>query len=169
MEDLGLAWSAPEEPTHSLLDEWYLKGHCGTMAVLQVFQAKLLHFMDESGQDSDAFKELRTATDLALHATKATAQAIGKAMANLVVLEHHFWLNLTEIRDGGLPQLASLVYGTIWPCCRWVCRAFYSGTEDLADSVSLLAKVIQCGGWFKSPKDPIHPAACKTDSALAKT
>ncbi len=28
VEDLGLAWSAPEEPTHGLLDEWYLKGCC---------------------------------------------------------------------------------------------------------------------------------------------
>ncbi len=42
---------------------------------------------------------MRTATDLALCATKATEQAIVKAMANLVVLECHLWLNLTEIRD----------------------------------------------------------------------
>ncbi len=26
VEDLGLEWSAPEEPAHSLLDEWYLPG-----------------------------------------------------------------------------------------------------------------------------------------------
>lgn len=51
-----------------------------------MFQAKLLCSMDESGQEhQEAFKELRTATDLALHATKATAQAIGKNMASLVV------------------------------------------------------------------------------------
>lgn len=55
--------------------------------------------MEESGQHQDAFKELRTATDLALRATKATAQAVGKTMASLVVLERHLWLNLTEIRD----------------------------------------------------------------------
>ncbi len=69
------------------------------MSVLQVFQAKLLRDMDESGWDPNAFTELRTATDLALRATKATAQAISKAMANLVVLECHLWLNLMEIRD----------------------------------------------------------------------
>lgn len=69
------------------------------MSVLQVFQAKLLWDMDESGRDPNAFTELRTATDLALRATKATAQAISKAMTNLVVLECHLWLNLTEIRD----------------------------------------------------------------------
>ncbi len=57
------------------------------MAVLQVFQAKLLHDLDESGRDSNTFKELRTVPGLALRITKATAQAIGKAMANLEVVE----------------------------------------------------------------------------------
>lgn len=55
--------------------------------------------MDKSGPSHDAFKELCTATDLGLRATKATAQAIGKAMGNSVVLECHLWLNLTEIKD----------------------------------------------------------------------
>lgn len=59
------------------------------MAVLQVFQAKLLRSMDETGPDPDAFRDLRSATDLALHTTKATAQAIGRAMANQAVLERH--------------------------------------------------------------------------------
>lgn len=27
MEELGLGWSLPEEPTHSHLDEWFLLGH----------------------------------------------------------------------------------------------------------------------------------------------
>lgn len=69
------------------------------MVVLQVFQAKLLLSMDESGQGSEAFKELHTASDLALRTTKATEQAICKAMSYLVVLECHLWQNLTEIRD----------------------------------------------------------------------
>lgn len=30
-----------------------------------------------------------------------TAQAIARAMASLVVLECHLWLNLTEIREAG--------------------------------------------------------------------
>lgn len=68
-----------------------------TMAVLQVFQAKLFQYMDES--DPDAFRDLRSTTDLALCATKTTAQAIDRAMASLVVLERHVWLNLTEIKD----------------------------------------------------------------------
>ncbi len=64
-----------------------------------MFQAKLLCNMDESGQHQEAFKELRTASNLSLRATKATAWAISKTMASLVVLERHLWLNLTEIRD----------------------------------------------------------------------
>lgn len=39
---------------------------------------------------SDAFRKLHTENE---------QLAIGKAMANLVVLEHHLWLNLTEIKD----------------------------------------------------------------------
>lgn len=41
--------------------------------------------MDESGPDLAAFK--------------STAQVTGCAMANLVVLKCHLWLNLTEIKD----------------------------------------------------------------------
>ncbi|XDV20475.1 hypothetical protein PO909_025797 [Leuciscus waleckii] len=69
------------------------------MAVLQVYQAKLLQSIDEVGPNPEAFSDLRSATDLALQATKATAQAIGKSMASLVVLERHLWLNLTEIKE----------------------------------------------------------------------
>ncbi len=51
--------------------------------------------MDGSNPNSSAFNELSSATDLALRATKMTAQAIGRSMASLVVLERHLWLNLT--------------------------------------------------------------------------
>ncbi len=47
-----------------------------------MFQAKLLHGMDEFGPNPKAFKELHTTTDLALCTTKASAQVSGKAMAN---------------------------------------------------------------------------------------
>ncbi|KAL0200336.1 hypothetical protein M9458_003523, partial [Cirrhinus mrigala] len=70
-----------------------------SMAVLQVFQAKLLAETDKSALDTATLTELRSATDLALRATKATAQAIGRSMASLVVLERHLWLTLTEIKD----------------------------------------------------------------------
>ncbi|KAL0151578.1 hypothetical protein M9458_053095 [Cirrhinus mrigala] len=70
-----------------------------SMAILQVFQAKLLAQSDKSALDPATLTELRRATDLALRATKATAQAIGRSMASLVVLERHLWLTLTEIKD----------------------------------------------------------------------
>ncbi len=49
-----------------------------SMAVLQVYQAKLLSVIDESEPDPATLRELRSATDLALRATKSTAQAIRK-------------------------------------------------------------------------------------------
>ncbi len=55
--------------------------------------------MDESNPNPAAFSELRSMTDLALRATKMIAQAIGRSMASLVMLERHLWLNLTEIKD----------------------------------------------------------------------
>ncbi len=73
-----------------------------SMAVLQVYQAKLLSAIDESEPDPVTLRELRSATDLALRATKTTAQAIGRSMASLVVLERHLWLTLTEIKDAFL-------------------------------------------------------------------
>ncbi len=69
------------------------------MAVLQVYQAKLLSSIDKSESDPASLRELRSATDLALRATKTTAQAIGRSMDSLVVLERHLWLTLTEIKD----------------------------------------------------------------------
>ncbi len=69
-----------------------------SMAVLQVFQAKLLRSVDESNLNPTAFSELRSATDLALRATKMTAQAIGRSMASLVVLKRHLWLKLTWMK-----------------------------------------------------------------------
>ncbi len=47
-----------------------------------MFQAKLIFSMDESNPNPAALNELRSATDLALHAIKMTAQAIGRSMAS---------------------------------------------------------------------------------------
>ncbi len=71
--------------------------------------------MDESNPKSAAFSELRSATDLALRATKMTAQVIGRSMASLLVIELHLWLNLTEMKDADkfsfLDSPVSLVFG----------------------------------------------------------
>lgn len=69
------------------------------MAVLQVFQANLFCTLDEAGPDPEAFKDMRSATDMALRATKTTAQAIGRNMAVLTVMERHLWLTLTDMKD----------------------------------------------------------------------
>lgn len=53
------------------------------MVALQVFQAKLLHGLDESIANPDAFNELCLA--MALCAIKATANKMGKAMAWLLL------------------------------------------------------------------------------------
>ncbi|XP_016422019.1 uncharacterized protein LOC107750954 [Sinocyclocheilus rhinocerous] len=69
------------------------------MALLQVHQAKALKQLHEGGADSGGLQELRTATDLALRATKVTAQALGQTMSTLVVQERHLWLTLGDMRE----------------------------------------------------------------------
>ncbi len=79
------------------------------MAVLQVFQAKMLA-NEEAGLDSASLRDLRSTTDLALRATKATAQAIGHSMSNLIVLEHHLKLTITEMKEAEkVPFLDTLI------------------------------------------------------------
>ncbi len=55
------------------------------MALLQVHQAKALKQLHEGDADPGVLQELRTATDLALRATKVTARALGQTMSTLVV------------------------------------------------------------------------------------
>ncbi len=59
-----------------------------SMAVLHFFQAKMLA-SEEAGLDAASLRDLRSVTDLALRATKTTAQAIGRSMSSLMVLERH--------------------------------------------------------------------------------
>ncbi|KAL0175185.1 hypothetical protein M9458_031153, partial [Cirrhinus mrigala] len=69
------------------------------MAILQVYQAKVLKDLHEGVPDPELLHELRSATDYALRATKVTAQALGRVMSTMVVQERHLWLNLAEMRD----------------------------------------------------------------------
>ncbi len=69
------------------------------MAVLQVFQAKLLKAVEGVALTAEATKDLRAAMDCALMATKRAAQAVGKAMAFIVVLQRHLWLNLADLKE----------------------------------------------------------------------
>ncbi len=69
------------------------------MALLQVHQAKALKDLHEGGHDLTVLHELRAATDLALRATKVTAQSLGRAMSTLVVQERHLWLCLADMKE----------------------------------------------------------------------
>ncbi len=69
------------------------------MAVLQLFQAKLLQAAEGGALTAEATKDLRAATDFALMATKRAAQAMGKAMGFMVVLQRHLWLNLADLKE----------------------------------------------------------------------
>ncbi len=54
---------------------------------------------EEAGLDAASLRDLRSATDLALRATKATAQAIGRSMSSQLVLERHLWITNTEMKE----------------------------------------------------------------------
>ncbi|KAL0173947.1 hypothetical protein M9458_029915, partial [Cirrhinus mrigala] len=69
------------------------------MAILQVYQAKVLKDLHKGVLDPELLQELRSATDYALRATKVTGQAVGRAMSTMVFEERHLWLNLAEMRD----------------------------------------------------------------------
>ncbi len=69
------------------------------MALLQVFQAKLLQAAEGGTLTVEAVKDLRAATDFTLMATKRAAQAMGKAMGFMIVLQRHLWLNLADLKD----------------------------------------------------------------------
>ncbi len=69
------------------------------MALLQVHQAKALRDLHEGGHDLAVLHELRVATDLALRATKVTAQSLGRAMSTLVIQERHLWLCLADMKE----------------------------------------------------------------------
>ncbi len=69
------------------------------MALLQVHQAKALKDLHKGGHDLTVLHELRAAMDLALRATKVTAQSLGRAMSMLVVQERHLWLCLADMKE----------------------------------------------------------------------
>ncbi|KAL0188114.1 hypothetical protein M9458_015213, partial [Cirrhinus mrigala] len=62
------------------------------MAVLHAYQADLLKDLDKGQRLSpDEVAEHPNTTDLALHATKKAATAMGRSMVAMVVMERHLW------------------------------------------------------------------------------
>ncbi len=69
------------------------------MAVLQVFQAKLLQSLEGGTASPEAVNDLRAATDFALMVIKRAAQAIGRTMGFMVVQQRHLGLTLADLKD----------------------------------------------------------------------
>ncbi|KAI2652720.1 ORF V: Enzymatic polyprotein [Labeo rohita] len=146
-----------------------------SMAILQVFQAKLLAQSDKSALDPATLTELRSATDLALRATKATAQAIGRSMASLVVLERHLWLTLTEIKDADkVPFLDAPISptGLFGPSVEGFAERFSAAQKSSQAMQHFLPKRLSstaASGRPKSapPQQPVKPASTTPSAAAA--
>ncbi|KAI2660631.1 ORF V: Enzymatic polyprotein [Labeo rohita] len=146
-----------------------------SMAILQVFQAKLLAQSDKSALDPATLTELRSATDLALRATKATAQAIGRSMASLVVLERHLWLTLTEIKDADkVPFLDAPISptGLFGPSVEGFAERFSAAQKSSQAMRHFLPKrssSTAASGRPKSapPQQPVKPASTTPSAAAA--
>ncbi len=105
--------------------------------------------------DPAAFIELRSATDLALRATKATAQAIGRSVASLVVLERHLWLNLTEIKEADkVPFFDSSVspVGLFGPAVEGFVERFTAGQKSSQAMQHFLPKRSSSANATSRPK-----------------
>ncbi len=87
------------------------------LAVLQVFQAKLLQSLEGGTFLTDVVNDLRKAMDFALMATKRAAQAIGQAMQFMVVPQRNPWLTLAHLRlqDASLTIVSSFLVLWKWP------------------------------------------------------
>ncbi len=86
-DQLVKTWSAPQSArVHSATQAMFSQASAlHAMAVLQVFQAKLLQSLEGGTASPEAVNDLRAATDFALMATKRAAQVIGRTMGFMVV------------------------------------------------------------------------------------
>ncbi len=75
-----------------LLLGWEGASALHAMAVLQVFQAKLLQSLEGGTTSPESVNNLCAATDFALMATKRAVQAIGRTMGFMIVQQRHLWL-----------------------------------------------------------------------------
>ncbi len=89
------------------------------MALLQVNQAKALRDLHEGGHDPGVLSELRTATDLALRATKVTARSLGRAMSTMVVQERHLWLCLADMKEVDKARFLNAPVSQTCSATRW--------------------------------------------------
>ncbi|KAL0192436.1 hypothetical protein M9458_010732, partial [Cirrhinus mrigala] len=115
------------------------------------------------------------ATDLALRATKATAQAIGRSMASLVVLERHLWLTLTEIKDADkVPFLHAPISptGLFGPSVQGFAERFSAAQKTSQAMQHFLPKCLSSRAASGRPKptppqQPVRPASTAPSAAAA--
>ncbi len=100
-------------------------------------------------------QELRTATDLALRATKVTARSLGRAMSTLVVQERHLWLNLADMCEPDKVRFLNA------PVCQ--AGLFGDTVENFAQQFSVAQKQTEAIKHIL----PRRPAAASTQSSAA--
>ena len=128
-----------------------------SMAILQVFQANLLRKMDEEGPEAVSLQDLRSATDLALRATKSAAQAIGRNMASITVAERHLWLTLSEMSDS---ERSAFLDAPVSPA-----GLFGPSVKDFADRFAEVQKTSQAMRNFLPKRSSSAAGRSKQPSA----
>ncbi len=127
-ESIGLHYRRPPSPERSRLGDWFLGSQAErrqpppvpffpevheevTRSWKAPFSARnrpsassVLTTLDGGAAQGyvevpGVLQELRTATDLALRATKVMARALGQTISTLVVQERHLWLTLEDMRE----------------------------------------------------------------------
>ncbi len=135
------------------------------MALLQVHQAKALKQLHEGDADPGVLQELRTATDLALRATKVTARALGQTMSTLVVQERHRWLTLADMRESDKHRFLDSPISQA--------GLFGEAVEDFAQQFSAAQKQTEAfrhilsrrSAAVSSPTAGCSPSACSSPKA----
>ncbi len=116
------------------------------MALLQVHQAKALKQLHEGDADPGVLQELRTATDLALRATKVTARTLGQTMSTLVVQERHLWLTLVDMRESDKHRFLDSPISQA--------DLFGEAVEDFAQQFNRICSVVRKQGYgAQSPQN----------------
>ncbi len=87
----------PSLSSKHLQDTSLLNGKAYAAAGQAVASLHTMAVFIDQGLSPDEVAELRRTTDLALHATKQAATAMGMSMAAMVVTERHLWVNLAAI------------------------------------------------------------------------
>jgi len=101
--------------------------------------------------------DLRSATDLALLAAKAAAQAIGRNMASLTVAERHLWLTLSEMSEA---ERSVFLDAPIAPA-----GLFGSAVKDFADRFVEVQKTSQAMKHFLPKRSSSAAGRSKQPSA----